>query len=244
MNRTAVLPNESGASLAPARRDLYRFLSAAFLEAPGSEFLQPLREASFLDALEAAFSPALVEPLRQYAAAETSLEDLARQARQEFMNLFKVPGAQYVTPYESVFRDTREINGEPVGGLLMGPSARAVQQWYRLAALEIAEEYQDLPDHIGLELHYLAFLCEKEQEFERDGQGDKLRRAREMQRDFLKAHVCSWINLLAKKIGDKTDEPLYRAVADMACQVTRRDLATLEELLGPSGGSPTPDYTN
>ncbi len=231
------------AALAPARREVYAFLSAAFSEPPSVEGLTAIRGDAFLSSAAEMFSDDTLAPLRRFASASDETTELCRQAHQEFMSLFKVPGGQYVTPYESVFRDTGEIGGKQTKGLLMGQSAIDVQKWYRLAALEIAQEYKDLPDHICLELNYLAHLCAKEQEFASAGDEARLTRAWEMQRDFLAAHVVSWIDALRDKIYEKSQHAYFRAVADMAVEFTRRDLATLEGLLGPSRGTSMPEYS-
>ncbi|MBI4659084.1 MAG: hypothetical protein HY735_09590 [Verrucomicrobia bacterium] len=57
------------AEMASARRDLYRFLSAAFLEAPSPEFLAHLQDDSFQSALAEWFTPAVVENFRRVAEA-------------------------------------------------------------------------------------------------------------------------------------------------------------------------------
>lgn len=230
------------AALAPGRADAYTFLGNAFREPPSADGLKSIRGEAFLDSAAEMFSAKTLAPLRQFAAAVEETAELQRQAHQEFMNLFKVPGGQYVTPYESVFRDTREIAGRPTKGLLMGQSAIDVQKWYRLAALDISDEYQDLPDHISLELAYLAHLCAKEQEFAAAGDEAKLARAWDMERDFLAAHVVPWIGELRDKIHGKSRHAYFRAVADMAVEFTQRDLTTLEDILGPSSGRSEPDY--
>lgn len=234
---------EDLAEWACARRDLYRFLSAAFLESPTPEFLAHLRDDSFQAGLADSFSPAVVEEFDRVSAAKES-EEFPRSAQIEFTNLFLVPGGQHIAPYESVFRDRREIEGREISGLLMGQSALDVQQWYRLAALEIAGDFKELPDHIGLEFHYLAYLCEKDREFETLGDSAKQTRAREMQRDFLKAHVLSWLAELAKQIRVKAKLPLYPAIASLAVEFCQDDLATLEKLLGPSRGHSVPAYSD
>jgi len=231
------------AEMAVARRDLYRFLSAAFLEAPRPELLAHLRDDDFQAALAEWFSPTVVENFQRVAEAMDA-ETFSDSARLEFTNLFLVPGGQHIAPYESVFRDTREIDGREVSGLLMGQSALDVQQWYRLAALEIRSDFKELPDHIGLEFHYLAYLCDREQAFGDAGDSAKQTRAREMQRDFLKAHVLSWLGDLAEKIRAKAKLPLYPAIASLAVEFCQRDLATLEAALGPSSGKPIPAYVN
>lgn len=230
------------AALAAPRDRLYSFLSAAFAAPPAPTTLAAVRAPEFLDATAEVFSERTVAALRLVAESCASAEGFEREARQEFMNLFKVPGGQYVPPYESVFRDARDIDGRTVSGLLMGPSAMAVQQWYRLGALDISPEWEDLPDHIALELAYLAHLCAKEQEFASGGQEGLLGRAWEMERDFLAAHVVSWAGAMSHRIQSKTSHPYFLAVAALLVEFTQSDLITLENLLGPSQGRPLPDY--
>ncbi len=229
-------------SLASARASTYAFLSGSFTQPPTPEGIASLRSEAFLNSAAETFSEETISPLRQFAQAPEPVEALQRLVRQEFMELFKVPGGKYVTPYESVFRYTREIEGQQVKGLLMGQSAIDVQKWYRLAALEISPEFKDLPDHIALELNYLAQLCAKEQEFAAGGDRAKLHRAWEMERDFLAAHVVSWAGALSDKIREKSDHPYFQAVAGMLAEFTCRDLATLEDVLGPSSSKPVPAY--
>ncbi len=201
-----------------------------------------IRSDSFREWAGALLGTRTAEALRLFSNAADRTPEIERHARQEFMNLFKVPGGQYVTPYESVFRDEREVAGTTVRGLLMGKSAVDVLKWYQLAALDISDAYRDLPDHVGLEFSYLACLCDKEQAFAETGDKEKLKRTWEMQRDFLAAHVVTWIEQLRDAIYEKSQHPYFRAVADLAVEFARRDLSTLEDLVGPSEGKSAPDY--
>jgi len=229
-------------SLSSARYEIYAYLGQAFCEPPTKDSLAAILSESFLNSASILFCQGNFEKLQQYQATAEVDSDFEQQAHQEFMNLFKVPGSQYLTPYESVYRDSREVAGENVKGLLMGSSAVEVQQWYKLAALDISEEYKDLPDHIGLELNFLAYLCMKEQEFARAGVQSKLTRTWEMQRDFLTAHIVRWIGDLRTRLYEKSQHAYFRTVVDLAVDFTNKDLATLEKIVGPSSGKPTPDY--
>ncbi len=230
------------AALAPARKLVYAFLRSAFAEPPRNETLAALRCGDHLETMGGMLSDRTLAALREYARSAPGVPELQQQARQEFMNLFKVPGGQYVTPYESVFRDAHDVGGQKIKGLLMGQSAIDVQKWYRLAAVEISDDYKDLPDHICLEMDYLAHLCAKEQEFAANHDHAKLMRTWEMQRDFLAGHVVRWIGALRDKIHEKSQHPYFRAVADMAVEFVSSDLATLENVIGESTGKPAPDY--
>ena len=228
--------------LSQARRDVYAFLGGAFLAPPTEVSLRALAAEDLLAGAEELFGAEALDSLKQYVHSAEQTPELQRQAHQEFMNLFKVPGGQYITPYESVFRDSRDVGGKPVKGLLMGQSAVNVQKWYRLAAAEISDEYKDLPDHIGLELNFLAHVCGKEQEFADQDDQARLTRAWEIERDFLSVHVVPWARQLRDKLYDKSQHAVFRTVADLLVEFTRRDLATLEKVVGASSGRPLPDY--
>lgn len=228
--------------LSEARQRVYAFLSSAFSQPPSSESLALLRDEWFLGSAADLFSEQTAAPLRQYAEAVGQTSELERQAHQEFMSLFKAPGGQYITPYESVFRDARDVAGKRVDGLLMGQSAVDVRKWYKLAAFDIPEDYKDLPDHIYLEFSFVAHLCRKERQLVGAEADPKLTGTWEMERGFLAAHVVSWIDALHDRLYDKSQHTYFRAIADLAVEFTKRDLATLEGLLGPSKGTSTPHY--
>ena len=228
--------------LTPDRQKQYAFLSTALAQPPSAEWLETIRSSDFPPADVGVFTEPIFDRSRCFTAGDTTASTLENDARQEFMNLFRVPGGQYVAPYESVYRDTRDIGGQKVKGLLMGRSAIDVRKWYRLAAIEPADDYNDLPDHICLELSYLEHLCGKEREFGSLGDSPKLTRAREMQRDFLAGHVVTWVPILRDKILEKSQNDYFRALGDVTVEFTQRDLATLEDFLGSSSASSVPEY--
>ena len=228
-------------TLAASRGEAYAFLSRGFLKAPTADDLSPIDDGNCLTAVQELLGGDAVATLREWAANRDP-SVLAGELQREFTRLFQVPGSASVVPYESVFRDAREIEGRSVKGLLMGQSSVDVQQWYRLAALDISPEFQDLPDHIALELSYLATLCSLEKDFAAQGEQGKLRRAREMQRDFLAAHLRPWVADLAGAIKEKSPHPYFTALADALVHFTTRDLAELEEALGKSSGQAVPAY--
>lgn len=227
--------------LASDRQTVYALLAGAFTAPPSAETFAAWRDLASQDQAAASLGDAAV-PFRRVVEFARANRDSVHEARQEFMNLFKVPGGRYVAPYESVYRDTRDIEGQQVSGLLMGRSAIDVQKWYRLAALDIAEDVRELPDHIGLELGYMAHLCRKEAEFAISGDNSHRARAREMQRDFLAAHLASWIGALRDRLYEKSANTYFRAVADLSREFVQRDLATLEAELGPSPRASSPPY--
>lgn len=227
---------------AAVRQAVYGLLARAFSAPPTEADLSRLADADWQQVLTALTPDSAPDSLRQWADAAPPNAAEQAAARQEFHQLFMVPGRHYLAPYESVFRGTREVEGQPVPGLLCGPPAMEVRQWYRLAALEIAPDHADLPDHIAVELAYLAHLCGKEAEFASQARAPQLDRAREMQRDFLAGHLIVWAGLLAAKLRQRSVHPYFRALADLLADFPRRDLTRLEQDLGPSRATGLPEY--
>jgi len=200
------------ATWAAARGNMYRFLAAAFLEPPGEPLVGPLLADGFLDELEQIFGAAPVADLRRFAAG--FLGDYNALDR-EFQDLFMVPLGRYVTPYEAVYRDEREVGDTRVGGLLMGPSTLAVKQLYRQVGAAISEDFKDLPDHVGLELACMEFLCAAEARAWDREDLEGARRVRGLQRRLLHEHLLQWVPALCARIRERAAGPFYRGIASL-----------------------------
>ncbi len=210
--------------LARARAGMYRFFSAAFLETPSKAFVATLSRSDFINELEEVFGDAAVEDLRRFVAGfQGDYESLD----QEFQDLFMVPLGRYVTPYEAVYRDERTVGDTVIEGLLMGPSTLAISQLYREAGAAISEDFKDLPDHVGLELACMKFLCEQEaRAWEGQGAGDA-RRMRDLQKRLLHEHLLQWVPALCRRIRENAPGPFYRGIAGLTLAYLRQDAGAL-----------------
>ncbi len=85
-----------------------------------------------------------------------------------------------------------------IDGRFPSPTTFAVQAVYRQSGLDLAGE---LPDHAAVELEYLSFLTEWEEED--IGQAQKWRSAR---RRFLKEHANRWLPQVAQRLTQSNDE--------------------------------------
>ena len=200
------------ANLAKARGDMYNFLSAAFLEPPGKTLVTALSSNGLLEALENIFGPAAVNDLRMFVS---QFQGDYESSDQEFQDLFMVPLGRYVTPYEAVYRDEREVGDERVRGLLAGPSTLAVKQLYREAGMAVSEDFKELPDHVGLELACMKFLCEAEARAWVQEDLDSVRRMRDFQKRLLHEHLLLWVPELCRRIRKNAVGPLYRGIAEL-----------------------------
>ncbi len=231
------LPGEPRADalteLAPVRAAAYAFLSTAFHRPPAADLILSWADPADVAEWAEFLGEEGVARLHQFAAAEAPLAERAREASREFTALFLVPGAQGVAPYESVFRDPAAPNGGGTGRL-MGRPALEVQRWYRLAAQDIAPDFNDLPDHIALELAFVARLAQLEEEFRVAREFEKQTRARQIERDFLATHVVPWMAPFAEAIRARTRHPWFLGLAAILSTFPAADLARLEAVLGPA----------
>jgi len=213
-------------SWAEARGHMYRFLSAAFLEPPSERLVGPFLTGEFLKEMEAAFGPAAVEDLYQFAREFQGDHESLDQA---FQGLFMVPLGRYVTPYEAVYRDERKVGDTRVRGLLMGPSTLAVKQLYREAGMAISEDYKDLPDHVGLELACMEFLCQVEgQAWEREDLTE-VHRVRHLERRLLHDHLLQWVPALCQRIRENAPGPFYRGIASLTVAYLSQESKTVDD---------------
>ena len=197
-----------------ARAGVYRLLAAGFLEPP-----TPERMASFANG---GLAELLGEPPAS-GRAEGSAEALA-DARQEFMALLKVPMGGFVPPYESVHRDSRMVDGEPTRGLLMGPSTVDVRRLYQDAGAGL--ELPELPDHIGVELGFMAFLCEGEARAE--GHEEAQENYRRYQKGFLSEHVLQWVPGYCEIVAQRSTTPYMKTLAALTREFCHLDFEQME----------------
>lgn len=208
------------ASWAKGRAGMYRFLSAAFLAPPSEALVDALCGHGFIGRLEQVFGPAAAEDLRQFTSAfQGDYETLG----QEFQDLFVVPLGSYVTPYEAVYRDQRTIGDNLVQGLLMGPSTVAVKQLYRDAGVAVSEDFKELPDHVGLELACMEFLCNEEARALEQQAVEHARRVRDLQNRLLHEHLLEWVPVLCARVREKACGPFYRGIAGLTLAFLRQD---------------------
>ncbi|MBI5956123.1 MAG: molecular chaperone TorD family protein [Chloroflexi bacterium] len=180
--------------------------------------------------------------------AQETLEDLVL----EYNSLFMAPGPRYVPPYESVYTDAIEIEYGPFQGgaaqepvreasaLLWGESTVAVQRTYAAAGLEVASVGEP-PDHLGLELEFMALLCQREAEAWQAKAVERARKQLETEQDFLEAHLLHWLPLFRAKLEANATRPFYRVMAGLAQRFLEVDRGHVEAALEKTNSAMTMD---
>lgn len=199
-----------------ARAQLYRFFSGVFREPPTQDFLSGLLSDRGLEMIKG-LSPgheavgelsALIGDVR---SGKYTLEDF----QSDFEGLIRVPGVQYVQPYESAYRQQQAPGKGRCKTTLLGEPAYQVAQIYQNAGLEPTAEAIPFPDELTVELEFMSRLCARAAKGAESGDAMKAKDVTAMQRDFLAEHILPWVPSCLTKITKEAVTPLYRILAKL-----------------------------
>lgn len=190
------------------RANMYRFLASSFLEPPTEGTIDLIRDSDYLAQLGDMVSSEAYRHFSNFVERK-EFEEL----KIEFDNLFRIPMGQFVTPYESVYCDGREVAGESVRGLLMGPSVLEVKRLYAKGGMAISPKCPYLPDYVGVELSFMAHLCEGEEEALARGSDDEAQAFRDLGRTFFKEHIQRWVPDMCRRMAEKTTHDFFLGLA-------------------------------
>jgi len=223
------------------REAVYSFL--------GAIYLQPISEASLRKICDELFLNDLAEVLPGEATAEfqyflsnldaSSLTNELTALKKTYMSLFAVPTGRYVSPFEDIYRG-KTSDGQLQRGPLLGVRAIAAKRLYREAGAQMDNCCRELPNHIGVELSFMHFLCEQEAAAlidnhvtdQKDTDASVFSLAeiyRAYQIRFLREHLTQWFPLLNEEIQSKSDHVFYRSISNMTQAYLQQDLAILKQ---------------
>ncbi len=206
-----------------ARSALYAALAEAFaLPAEGSF---PQTAQRLLDALsvagEVCTAPdfrAAREDLRAFLRDPTLVTNgYVSTMRVVYARLFVGPGRPAAHPYESVYRHPE--------GWVMGPWAVQVRRDYEAEGLSLPADSRELPDHVSLELDFMAHLTAGEAAAWADGQPAVAAEWRRKEFAFLRDHLARWLPAFCGRVLAATDHPFYAPLARLTGAFVPFDLA-------------------
>ncbi len=206
------------------RSNLYGFLASIYREEPTGELLRQIKEPGFRAALAEAGITLGADLLGR--PEDALIEDLAV----EFTRLFIGPGT-HVPPNSAV-----HMEGE--GALLWGPSTGRVKHFIEATGFEYRPDYQDLPDHISVELEFMQELTARESEALKENDQDALGRLRQTQKEFVTKHMAVWVPVFCDKVMARADLSFFEDMAKLTKDFIRSEsgeLARTEADAAPRG---------
>ncbi len=231
-------------ALSIARQSLYRFAALSLLDPRAGcwEQLSELRGDGILtDAAELIRNEPTAKT-ETLALAERSLDDLdpgpvfaelpgcEAVLNDEFERTFGLLVSNACPPYE-----TEYINGKFT--FQRSHALADVSGFYRAFGLQSSEQHPERPDHVVLELEFMAFLIGLERQAMADDFTDCEERAavcRDAQQRFLREHLAWWVPPFSRLMGRENAGGFYAAVGTMlaAFMAAERSLLEVEAASG------------
>ncbi|MDP7275063.1 MAG: molecular chaperone TorD family protein [Planctomycetaceae bacterium] len=118
-----------------------------------------------------------------------------------------------------------------------------VAGYYRAFGLKPSPQQQERPDHVALELEFMATLAGLERQAAATDSEDQLAdRCREAQRSFLATHLCWWLPAFTRLLEREHPDSFYTAVARllsalMPAERARFGIGAFHEVARPRAGS-------
>lgn len=208
------------------RRDMYHFLSGLYLGPPTPSMLALIKEkgpAAFFPVDEE--SSPWVNEMEKFRHELMAMADPASEMEAEHTSLFVLPSG--VLPHEAVYLDEKKRLG--------GKITMAVAGFYRDAAIEISDACIEMPDHLGMELEFMARLCGLAETFLQENDQISLHLCLKLQQDFMSRHLGLWAPQCCNEILRQATHGLYRAAAMITLSFLAAEKEYLQECLEQTG---------
>ncbi|MBI2441413.1 MAG: molecular chaperone TorD family protein [Lentisphaerae bacterium] len=154
------------------------------------------------------------------AGWETRIEDL----QVEYTRLFAAPGLDAIPVHQSVYTDVLRIepaaaealddgikfSGGEFHGYLGGESCGELRRWY--AAYGFEPPATEMPDHIAVELDFLAHLLDAQAAAMETGAADQAGAWGALAREFFERFPQRWLDAFAGKVAANAVSVFYGRV--------------------------------
>lgn len=155
-------------------------------------------------------------------AATPARAELVEALNIEATRLFEGPGQPAAPAYASFYMNE---------GRLMGEAALAVKRAYLTANVLPRDDGRIPPDHLALELGFMAYLARAALlSNEQDAASALIASA-----DFLREHLLTWIPRFDAAVVGATAHPFFVGLVNLTHALLEADAAWLEEILALQG---------
>ncbi len=200
----------AGAEVLTAHRLAFQFLGSVFSAAPAEDLVRRLGDEDLLAEWPLPSEDPDVRTglalLREDCASPGAVRLAPLVA--DYGRLFEVPGDAFVRPWESVYRGEEH--------LLLDRESDEVGAWYRRFGMEVPSADTEPPDHLGLELRFVAHLCGLGVAALERGEGVALREVTRGLRGFLEEHLAVWAGECLANVIANARTAYYRGAAHLA----------------------------
>ncbi len=219
------------------RSRFYCFLSDFYIKKPDKAFIKELK--SKISKMEQRPGGDLGESLAimEDALQGSNMEENSTQLMVEFTRLFRGIKKGYgpPPPYESIYRGERRV---------IGQVTLDVMQMYQNANFVFSDDYYTGPlDYLGVELQFMAFLCQSEMDAWKNNKDDEAKKFLELEKKFLNLHLLQIIPKFSEKVVQQATEKFYISVVKLTERFTTMDIDNIDFLLNNLNGNISTTYT-
>jgi TorA maturation chaperone TorD len=191
--------NRSTSETALARNSIYGLLQFFFRNTPDIAFVNMLKMPQMIQKLQDIGLNNFEIELRNTPAGV-----IAEKLLNDYTNLFIIPGCRIPLNESAAKGDDGSFLGKP-----------AMDIKRKVTALEIAidESWTGFPDHISIHFELMKKLNEQESNCLDIKDFDNAEKCRNLQREFVKLHLLTWVPDICNKIIEKAGTSFYRELA-------------------------------
>lgn len=194
---------------------IYELFANIFAKEPSEEFLRLFhkQDNSLL------FASCDIDPFSdiQHLSLKEQVEVLAV----EYTGLFLTPSEKRVTLYESLLRGESRLWGE---------STIAVKRIYEKFGFVVDDYFQEAPDHVSVELSFLAQLCVLETQYTQKGLQEAVQGVLAVKKYFFKNHLLRWFFDFQNEIDKNATLLYYRAMSHLVGVVLNLEWENLKDI--------------
>jgi TorA maturation chaperone TorD len=111
---------------------------------------------------------------------------------------------------------------------LNGRAATAVRHAIETSGLYVNPEARQLPDHISVELEFMAKLAREESSAWAQGDIATARDSVARQSEFAKNHLQEWVPAFCRKVRERAFTQFYSEIAGLLADLVERERAELD----------------
>ena len=200
---------------ATGRTAVYSLLASGFM-LPTEDRLQVLSTLLVPAASRLELPAPVAGPLRRLKEASDASCDRLRLA---YMELFPPIASQDAPGYETGYRGDGVFQQSAIMADISG--------FYRAHGLRSGGSARERPDHITVELEFMAFVARKEALALAEGSWDNAAICRETAASFLRDHLGCWASAFGLRANIVSTSPWYQALGEMLAAWVAWELASL-----------------
>ncbi len=198
---------------ASQRSNIYGVLSSVFSQEPDKSFIKHLLEDKALRRLLAGGG------MWDEKFWARSPQEISKDLAVEYTRLFIGPKG-HIPPFESIY-NFREGESRQIWGTVTVEIKKIIEA----SGLSFKNDYEGIPDHIGIELEYMQKLVKKEAElWEKNENNSQLLKTIQQEKKFIEEHLDNWIPEFCQKVKQAAKLDFYKNFAEVT-----RDFINLEK---------------